>query len=167
MDELLRVIEQYKIFNYLVPGVIVTFLIGDGTFYHKLQSQNILVEFFIYYFVGLIVSRLGSLFVEGFLRNIGMVKFAPYSDYLDASKKDEKIEKFSQENNMYRTFIAAFLTIFLVNLGYRIFSDTEVLVRETVPFLLGMLTLAGLMTLSYRKQTAFIGKRIDHQGKRK
>ena len=163
MYELVRIIEEYKIFNYLVPGIITSVLIGDGGFYSKIQAQDALVEFFAFYFVGLIVSRIGSLVVEEIFKRMGFVQFATYKDFISASSKDGKIEKFSQENNMFRTFTAAFALVFITNLIYRMANIAPDRGRESSWFLVLIIALTLLMAFAYRKQTSYVVRRIKLQ----
>jgi len=162
MNDLIKFVDEYKIFNYLVPGVVVTCLVGDGSFLRKVENLNIFIEFFVFYFVGLIISRMGSLLVENLLKRSKLVKFADYSDYIEASKKDEVIGKLSQENNTYRTYIAAFLVIGAFNVVDRTVGGSTINTRESWLFLTGTLVLIVVMVLSYRKQTEYVVKRIKH-----
>lgn len=165
MNDLVRLVDEYKIFNYLVPGIITSFSLGDGTFYEKIAKQDVLVEFFMLYFVGLVASRLGSLFVDGILRKTKIVQFVDYGDYIEAAKRDDKIVKFSQENNMYRTFVATFAVVLIVNFGYRVFGNNLTTGRESLVCLLGTLGILALMVFSYKKQTGYVVKRINHSSK--
>lgn len=165
MNELLKVIEEYKIFNYLVPGVITTYLLGDGSFFEKIQNINLFAAFFIYYFVGFTISRLGSLIIGPVLKRSGVVKFEDYTKFLVAARRDNKIELLSQENNSYRTYIAVFAVVLIVNTIVRIFDNDVLRTRESLLFLSAMGSLLMLMIFSYRKQTTFITKRIKHSSK--
>src|SRR5215471_3847551 len=95
-------LSSYNLFNYLFPGVLFVVLAAAFTKYDFVQS-NILLGLFLYYFIGLIISRFGSLVLEPLLKRTGFVRFADYADLVTASKKDEQITLLSEVNNTYRT----------------------------------------------------------------
>ena len=157
MNDLISKISSYNLFNYLLPGVIFSFLVENFTSYSLIQD-NILVGVFLYYFVGLIISRIGSLAIEPFLKWIKFLQFADYKDFIKASKNDEKIELFSEQNNMYRTFISMFFLFFLSK-GYELLSLIYPFLKQVDSFLLSFLIFC-LFLASYRKQTNYIKNRI-------
>jgi len=162
MKELLEKISSYNIFNYLLPGVLFALITNNFTKY-TIPIDNIIIGAFVCYFIGLVVSRFGSLIIEPTLKKIGFLKFADYSDFVSASKKDSKIELFSEVNNMYRTLSSLLVLTFLL----KFYEFLEVKINglsEWSPYIL--LTLLLLMfLLSYRKQTGYITKRINANNK--
>lgn len=158
MKDILDKIGSYNIFNYLLPGIIFSVFISKITSYNLVQ-EDALVGAFIYYFIGSIVSRIGSLVVEPLLKWLGIISFAPYEQFVHASKKDAKLEILSEANNMYRTICAMLLCISLVFAYDKIAQQVEILrVGEPVVCVLGLM---ALFVLSYRKQTAYIEKRVS------
>jgi hypothetical protein len=161
MNELLNKISSYNLFNYLLPGVIFAVLATEITRYSLVQ-RDILTGAFLYYFIGLVVSRFGSLIVEPLLKRLSFVKFADYKDFVAASKQDEKLEVLSEVNNTYRTLCSVFSLLLILKLYVKI--------EERVPFLkewdsMILLVLLLMMFLfSYRKQSTYITKRIKAQG---
>ncbi len=160
MDELVKKIDSYHLFNYLVPGVVATECI--------LWLLNVRVDlnafsgFFVFYFVGLVISRIGSIIVEPILRATGVVRFKPYGDYLKASKKDDRLELMSQENNAYRTYVAMCVTIVPVFVYACAKHTNHHLTAHVVPLAIILAGITMLMVLAYRKQTGFVTKRIGH-----
>jgi hypothetical protein len=158
MKELLDKLSAYNLFNYLLPGtlfVAVAQRITSHTFHH----DNIVVQLFAYYFIGLVISRIGSLTVEPALRAIGFVKFAPYQDFVRVSKLDPKVELLSEQNNMFRTLAALFVAL----LGYKI-ADATVLhfgIPRIVSWTVGLIALFILFLFAYQKQTRYIRQRIE------
>jgi hypothetical protein len=155
MSEILDKLSSYNLFNYLLPGVIFVFLteIFTGISIHH---DEVIVMFFIYYFIGSVISRIGSIFIEPILKKFS--KHAPYKDYLEASKADETIQIFSEQNNMYRTFISMSVCLILVFI-YDANAAKMVFLSGSIHYLLiGMLLV--LFVLAYRKQTMYIRKRI-------
>lgn len=162
MKELLDKLSSYNIFNYLLPGVLFTVILKALTEYDFTQ-ENILIGAFVYYFIGLIVSRIGSLVIEPILKKIKFLKFSKYSDFITASKKDIKIEVLSEVNNMYRTICSLLLLTFILKLFEWFCTNVEFL-KDYDTFILIALLL-GLFLFSYRKQTDYVRKRVDNKGK--
>lgn len=158
MKDILQKLSTYNIFNYLLPGIVFVALLRQYTSFDLIVDE-LFIGAFLYYFVGLVISRIGSLLIEPILRKSGIVKFSDYSKFVSASKKDEKIELFSEINNMYRTFISMLLIlIFAVtyeNIGF------IMALNETLKSIIGLFLLALLFLLSYKKQTEYINKRIN------
>jgi hypothetical protein len=157
MKEILDKLTSYNLFNYLLPGVIFSILISELTEYNFIQ-ENIVVGAFLYYFIGMTISRIGSLVVEPILKKIGFLKFADYKDFINASKKDNKIEILSEANNTYRTFISLFFNLILLK-GYNLLEIRFTWLNESQPFTLPIILLI-IFLLAYRKQTNYVTKRI-------
>jgi len=157
MKDLLDKISSYNLFNYLLPGILFVVILGKLTPYSLVQD-SLVVGVFVYYFIGLVVSRLGSLIIEPAFKRVGFVKFADYSKYVSAAKVDPKLDLLSENNNMYRTFAGLFLALLMLK------------VYESLTLKLGILQGRGSLVLvvvllvmfvfAYRKQTAYITKRI-------
>ncbi len=158
MKEIVEKISSYNLFNYLLPGTLFVVLLDKANIYHLVQ-ENIFNAAFLYYFVGLSISRFGSIIVEPFLRKIGFMHYSDYSKYVLAVKKDAKIELLSEVNNTYRTLVAMFITILLVSL----FKFIEQLVPQMQGWSITLLlfTLLLLYLFSYKKQTEYIVNRIS------
>lgn len=160
MDELVKQMDSYHLFNYLVPGVVGTEAVA--WLLNIRVDVNVVASFFIFYFAGLVISRIGSIAVEPILKLIRLVHFEPYSDYLKAAKKDDRLELMSQENNTYRTYTAMCITI----IGVFIYSQTKHLNPHLKSHALAvgtaLVAVTILMGLAYRKQTGFVTKRIRH-----
>lgn len=158
MESFLTKLSSYNLFNYLLPGIIFVILLDTLTDYSLIQSDLILGAF-MYYFIGLVISRIGSIIVERILIKIGFLKFSPYADYVAASKMDESIELLSEANNTYRTLSAMFLLLLILMVYEK--AEKLLLIPRTasVVALLGILVF--LFLYSYRKQTTYITKRIE------
>lgn len=159
MKELLDRLGSYNIFNYLLPGVVFASIASSLTESSFIQD-DLVVGAFVYYFIGLIISRIGSILVDPVLKKAGFVEFVSYQDYVSASKKDDLISTLSEANNMYRTFVSLFLCLLLLK-GYELMMSKFPFFKE---WEIGILVvgLFALFLLSYRKQTAYISKRVQH-----
>ena len=158
MKELLDKLSSYNIFNYLFPGVIFVVILSKVSYYDLVQD-DLIKGVFLYYFIGLIVSRIGSLFVEPILKWLRFLKFSEYSKFVTASKVDSKIELFSEVNNMYRTLCSLFLLIFLA-IAYESYL-AELSFFKNYGTILFIALLLLLFVFSYRKQTNYITKRVE------
>ena len=154
MNELIEKLSSYNLFNYLLPGVIFSVFVEKITPY-KIIQEDVLINIFLIYFIGLIISRIGSLLIEPIFKKF--IKFADYTDFLEASNEDAKLEILSESNNMYRTFISLFIVLFLIKLYSYYFVDNNV----GIYILIAIIFL--LFVFSYIKQTAYITKRINRK----
>ncbi|WP_022944009.1 hypothetical protein [Pseudoalteromonas ruthenica] len=158
MKDLLEKLSSYNIFNYLLPGVVFVAISKSLTEYNFVQ-EDIVIGVFLYYFIGLVISRIGSIVIEPILKWIRFVRFSEYRDYVEASSKDKLIEILSEANNMYRTFLSLFLSLSFLKV-FEILSERY----QCLNFIsseIGILGLLILFAFSYRKQTAYISKRVD------
>lgn len=155
MKELLDKLSSYNLFNYLLPGTI--FVAGAQRISgHTFKDENIVVELFLYYFVGMVISRIGSLTIEPVLKKVGFLKFAPYPDFIRACKTDAKIEVLSEQNNTYRTLCAVFLSLGILKL-----YDVALAWRPRTAKTVVIAGLFVLFALAYRKQTDYVRRRVE------
>lgn len=158
MEKIIDKITSYNLFNYLFPGVLFSVALEHITPY-SLTHEDLLISVFVYYFVGLVISRFASIVIEPLLRWVHFLKFAEYDDFVAAVKKDPKIELLSEVNNMYRTLVSAVVLLGVAK-GYELLS-------YKVPFIgdhrWWILTITLLLTLliAYKKQTSYIRKRVE------
>lgn len=158
MDVLLDKISSYNIFNYLLPGSLFSVIVDAMTDY-RLVQEDIIVGLFLYYFIGLVVSRIGSLVIEPVLKAVRLVTFVDYGKLVEASKADSKIDVLSETNNLYRTLCALFLLLLLVVLFDRFALLLPWLV-DGVPYIVNVILLV-MFLFAYRKQTAYIFDRVN------
>lgn len=157
MKELLDKLSSYNIFNYLLPGILYAFIVTQLTRIDLIQD-DILVGAFFYYFLGLVISRIGSIIIEPLLKKTSFVKFEDYENFIKASKEDSKIEILSETNNMYRTFISLFIMVGLTQI-YSVFEIKYPEIRD-ITIILVIILLVIMFLFAYRKQTTYITKRI-------
>lgn len=157
MKDLLDKLSSYNIFNYLLPGVLFAVAVDKLASIDILQ-KDIVVGVFVYYFFGTAISRIGSLIVEPMLGKIGFLTLSPYEDFVRAAKVDSKLEVLSETNNMYRTFCALLLSIATVALY--VYASKYLPLMQTAAPAVCIAALLFLFVLSYKKQTAYISKRI-------
>lgn len=158
VKDILDKISSYNLFNYLLPGILFVFIAKEAIGYNLIQENN-LIGAFLYYFIGMVISRFGSLFIEPLLKKIKFLKFSDYKNFVKASKKDTKIELLSEVNNTYRTILSMLILIALSK-SYLYFKNVWNISHNTTIFFTITFVLL-LFLFSYRKQTNYITKRID------
>ena len=164
MKAILDKLSSYNIFNYLFPGFLFV-IVGEKLTSIPLFYEKWFIGMFLYYFYGLVISRIGSMVVEPILKRVQFVQFADYKDYVAASKLDSKIEIFSEQNNMYRTLCSLTLVLIFLKATDKI-KDVLSWGADVNSFIF----LAGLLILflfSYRKQTRYVVQRVRGAQKEK
>jgi len=160
MNELLNKLSSYNVFNYLFPGAVFAYII-DSVTPHKLVQNDIVVTLFFYYFIGLIISRIGSIIIEPVITGEWFAPHAKYEDYLSALDMDESIATLSEQNNMYRTIISLMFTIIGVLIYDWLVNAYLWIDYLSTYIILGILII--LFLLAYKKQTAYIVKRVNQR----
>ena len=157
MKDIIDKLTSYNLFNYLFPGVLFSILATKFANIN-LIFDNLFIGAFAYYFVGLVISRFGSIIIEPILKLTKILKFADYTDFIEASKKDPKIEVLSESNNMFRTIVSMLVLLFLT-IGFQFLAGKWEFFKNSQNEV--FLSLSFLLFLfSYRKQTNYIVKRI-------
>jgi len=157
MKEIFDKLSSYNIFNYLLPGILFVIIANYFTDYNLIQENN-LIGAFLYYFIGMVISRFGSLAIEPILKKFKFVKFLNYSEFISASKKDEMINLLSEVNNTYRTLASMLLLLLLLKL-YNYF-DTMWNFSKEISITIGVVLILFMFLFAFQKQTNYITKRI-------
>lgn len=157
MTTLFDRISSYNLFNYLVPGALFAVCLETIT-EHTITLNNVVIDLFIWYFIGLVISRVGSLVVEPALRKIGFIERTEYSEYVAATASDRQIQVLLEASNMYRTLLALFAVLFVVKITEPIILRFGV--TNNVMHYAGLGALMILFGVSYRKQTRYIVRRV-------
>ena len=158
MKEIIEKLSSYNILNYLIPG---TLFAGFGeviTGYGFIQ-KDLVIGLVLYYFIGMVISRFGSLCLEPLLKRIKFVDFATYADFVKASKADAKIDTLSEANNTYRTMVSLILALGFLKLFELLMKWLQVTPEGSL--WIAFLALFLLFLFSYRKQTSFIKERVE------
>ena len=152
-------ISNYNILNNLIPGailcVVFKYLVG-----YDFMSVGTLELIVIFYFVGMVNSRIGSLLLEPLLKKVHFVTFRDHKQFVAAEQKDKKIVYLNETNNMYRSMISVSFTALLVKFYYVAVEncwDFGDVTQWVVLF--GLL---AIFALAFRKQTKYNVSRIDY-----
>ena len=172
MEEILKSISEkissYNIFNNLFPGIIFCSVMTKITRFN-FATDTIIEQFFMWYFIGMVISRIGSIFVEDTLKKIKIkgkpyLVFADYKQYTTASEANTFIATLSETNNTYRTTISL-----LICIGAFYFYDSFIYdwiikkcaVGNKLVALVGGVFLIILFIKSYKKQTEYVKKQVE------
>ncbi len=155
-------ISNYNILNNLIPGailcVVFKYLVG-----YDFMSVGTLELIVIFYFAGMINSRVGSLILEPFLKKVKWVTFRDHHSFVEAEQKDKKLNSLVEVNNMYRSMISVAFTALLVKIYYVGVEQHWVFGNVSEWVLLFAILI--LFAFAYKKQTKYIVSRIDYHTK--
>ncbi|MEZ6104464.1 MAG: hypothetical protein R3E01_36465 [Pirellulaceae bacterium] len=157
MKEIIEKLSSYNVLNYLVPGALFAIL-GEQITAYTFARSDVVTGLILYYFIGLVISRLGSLLIEPALKKLKFIKFAAYPDYVAASATDAKIDTLSEANNTYRTLCTLFLSLGLLKVYELLANRLTWTPVKALGVFCGVLFL--LFLFSYRKQTNYISQRV-------
>ncbi|OLR60399.1 hypothetical protein BHF70_09010 [Anaerostipes sp. 494a] len=166
-------ISSYNIFNNFFPGIAFCYMVKYLTNY-ELDTGSVWENLFIYYFWGLIISRIGSVVIENILLKIKIknkesklkenyINRAPYEEYSRASEKYSFIKILNETNNVYRTMVSTFACVLIIKI-YEVLSVYCVKLFGQIGMVFQILFLAVgiiLFIMSYKKQTDYIRKRVQ------
>lgn len=162
MDGLKLIVDKLSQYNFLtniLPGTVLCIVLGKVVGYNILFTDDWYVQGILFYFVGMVNNRFGSVAVEPLCKSSGLVSFAPYRDFVKAEKADAKITTLSMENNVFRSYISVCL-LSVIAWGYKLLEGAIPFFSDTRTILL-LITLLVLFCLSYRKQTKFVKQRVE------
>lgn len=157
---ILEKISSYNILNYFLPGSLLCIILKYFGIVNILIGTDI-ENIFICYFVGMVVSRIGSILIEGVLKKTKFLDFVPYDKFIEAEQKDVKgkVTILGGINNSFRSYTAVFFIVlmlkFFKHLHFINYSSTDCFQI----FLLVALFI--LFVVSYKKQTDFVRKRVE------
>ena len=158
MSTILDKLNSYEILTNLLPGVFfgltLKFLLGLAV-----PTENIGEAIILYYFMGLIINRIGSLVVEPILIKFHFIEYTQYREFAKAVKKDPKIDVLLEINHYFRALLACSLLLPLIGIIRTLFHKWAWFSKTWHFF--AILSLIVLFLLSYRKQTNYIKKRIE------
>lgn len=157
MERILEKISNYHLFNNLVPGVIFI-ITSDYILETNIYNDNLLYLFFISYFIGIIISRFGSLVTANILYKFTKEKGESYKNYIISCQKDDKIEVLMQDKNMYRNLC----TMLILLLVLKLFSMLKVYfkINNNWMIIIILVILIILFAISFLKQNKYISSRI-------
>lgn len=158
LQQIVDKVSQYNFITNILPGTILCIVLKYYIGY-DLMVDDSFVNGFIFYFVGMVNNRIGSLFIEPLCRWTHIVRFSKYSYFVAAEKVDGKLSILSMENNAFRSYISLFF-IAIMALIYRDYLSTCTFIYNHQDLIL-LCILLVIFVLSYRKRTTYIRKRVE------
>ena len=151
-------LSQYNFLTNILPGTVLCIVLKYLVEYDLVLSDTYLAGI-LFYFVGMINSRVSSIIVEPFLKWIKWLVFAPYPDFVKAEQKDGKLTLLSQENNTYRSYVSV-MFISLVAYLYKNYLTEFTFIKDNEIVIL-LIVIGFLFMFAYRKQTGYVRKRVE------
>ena len=159
MEVLISKLTNYEVFINLFPGTLFYFFMKQILKINIIED-SLFVLVFVCYFLGLVLSRIGSLIIEPFFRKIKKSAFRSHEKYIEAENKENNpktsLKVYDEKNSIYRTLIATF---FVMSIFYIIFSFY--IINFNIFLFIVLFLLVILFSFSYLKQSNYISKRID------
>ena len=90
MEKFIDKISSFHLLTNLVPGTVFCILVGRFTSFSVPTGASI-ADYIAFYFIGVVISRFSSILIEPLYKRLKIVKYAPYSQFLTAEKKDKKV----------------------------------------------------------------------------
>lgn len=158
MSSIIEKLDSYQIMTNLLPGaffsIVLELIIGMA-----IPFQDVVEEIVIYYFIGLILNRIGSLVVKPVLKKCKFIVEAPYPEYVKAVKKDSKIDILSETNNYFRTLLAGAILLFTIYLCMNLETIWGWLISNWRWIALACSII--LFLFAFRNQTDYVRKRVE------
>lgn len=152
-------LSQYNFVTNILPGTVLCIVPEYVVGYDVLLTEDWYILGILFYFVGMVNNRFGSVVVEPICRRLKLVDFVPYRDFVTAEKLDAKITILNTENNVFRSYISVCLLSALA-FGYKLLEDAVLFFKIARPIFL-LIVILVLMVLSYRKQTKYVKQRVE------
>lgn len=155
MNDLIGRIHSYDILNCLYPGCLFSVFCDSHTQLQifELYNKSIIIAIVFCYFIGMVIDRIGSFFIEKLLcLPFINFQFSSYEDFIKAKKSDAEIGILSEKNNIYRNMTAFFLLII---------ADTVIYNEGTACTYIFYVIMTGIFLSSYIKQSKYIVQRVN------
>lgn len=159
MENLVNSISKYQLAINLIPGYIFAILLQRYA-HIVLFEGDVLQDAFVSYFFGLIIGRIGSIFVEGLMDYFNdTYKSAPeYEDKVKAERIDPKIEKLDRQCTIYRNCCAGCCCVIIGIIINFFWGDGLLLSSLKYGFIFFMLII--LLVKAMEKQCHYVNERI-------
>lgn len=163
MDKLVSCFSKYHIMETLIPGFI--FIVLIDLLIIDIGEYDFIILTILAYFIGVIISRISSIFTKKFLFKFTKEKGVKYSDYINATKNDEKIEELSMDKNLYRNLVTVCLLLLLTK-----FTQNIKIVKYIgldLFIIIILIFLIVLFSISFIKMNSIIIERVNVSKKNK
>ena len=158
MNNVIEKLGSYQIVTNLFPGAFFGMAL-KFFFELSLPTENIGEEILVYYFMGFVINRIGSLIIKPILEKMKFIQEAPYPDYLKAVKVDAKLDILSETNNYFRSTLTCFVLLPIVCLMRMLIENVSWINNGWKGCAIAFLIV--LFLFAYRKQTNIVKKRTE------
>ena len=171
MNTVIQKLGTYHILANLIPGAFFCLAL-DFLFGITLPVEGIGGYIIAYYFVGLIIGRIGALITKRvFTRKEGtkkvcftqFIEYVAYADYVEAETSSPKIAALSDTNECYRSLLTCVWLLPAVK-GFYCLAQRFSLVSDYWMWV-ALPLLFGLFLWSYKEQAGFIKRRVKSGAK--
>lgn len=108
-------LSTYRFFNFIIPGAV---LMGFVKYHHIMEIPSVNIWWFLLlsYFCGIVLSRIGSVVIEGPMKCMGFISSYNVNTYIIKQKENALICTMLELANSYRTISAMILVIFCMTI---------------------------------------------------
>ena len=149
--------SAYDFITNFVPGVVFAAIATLGSQF-DFTNDNVFIGPSLYFFFGVVASRLGSLIVEPVLIASRFIARGDYNSFLIAEQNDKKIQPLMETCNFYRTQLTSLLCI----VPLLIFFPKANPSFDLCALVFFVVSSALIFAFSLRKQSQFLKVRIEH-----
>jgi hypothetical protein len=158
MDKILDKIGTYQIFANLLPGAFFCLVLRYALGIQLFTTENIAEDILIYYFVGFFIGRIGSLLGK-LLKTVRFIKRDNYDNFYKAEEADKKIITMQDMSNFIRSLLACILLLFISFILNKFPIDWTWVSSNWAWF--AFPAVVALLLYAYKRQDNFICKRIN------
>ena len=162
METLKLIFDKLSLYNLvtnILPGAVLCIIFKYCIGYDLFVSDNWFLLGILFYFIGMINNRVGSIVLMPLFKWTHFIKLKPYQEYVSAEKKDETITTLSTESTVFRSYTAVCFNS-LITMLFKTIADRCVFLSNHSTLLLLILLLL-IFAFSYKKQLRFVQKRIS------
>lgn len=149
MEKIIDLISNYDLLNNILTGTVffeVTRIITGLELMNKDSFERVIM----YYFAGMLISRIGSLFFEKAMLRSRFIEKSESNEYYKAEKSNSKIKLLNTYANIYRTQIA----------NFAILSIVALLKGPDFTYCIISIIVGFVFAFAYRKQVDYIRKNV-------
>ncbi|RWF67350.1 hypothetical protein [Mesorhizobium sp.] len=159
MGDIAAKLSSYDILTNLIPRAAFAFIMKRLDIY-DFGSTSAVIDVIMYYFLGPVISRIGSIILRPVLNEAGLVQHGDHANFIVAEAKDPQMAVVLESSNLYRSACSVLVTS-LAAYDVKLLDDhfgwsLRSIEVGTVIFLF------VLFLRAYRKQTAFIERRVQY-----
>lgn len=155
VNSLFNKLSSYQLLAILLPGAS---LLGYMKFFLSIDikvDENVWWFLLSSYVTGVILSRIGSVVIEGIMKKFSYIKKYDVQKYINKRKEDDLVETLLSFANLYRSFSAVFLTLPIISLLKGYGAD-----EHCTMYILYLLLLL-LFVISFYKQYGYFCDSVD------